>query len=284
MQMASECESGISIMALQSITFLLRKYISFGSIYKRCFISTDLKVSSAIWQPSRYKISRIHPPPSDCPSTMTEVTDSARPFFETDWSVHIPLTSSSSSTPAHLVVSRMRTADIDDWIPLVIDPKNNELQDNAEKVWDEAAVQSFKETALKRITETPYLFLEVLIRLDGALIGYGGLFAINGGYGDVDKPGSKNGDAGIVLTAAARGLGVGTAVVRTLVQVGFDCGLDSVTSGTMLINAPMRKVFKKLGAIEEEKIIELPGRGIVGELEVTFNREKWEPVVLDITR
>lgn len=86
---------------------------------------------------------------------------------------------------------------------------------------------------------------------------------------------------GIVLNKGARGKGVGKDGMRVLTQMGFELGMK-ISSGTMKANEPMRGVMKSLGVDEVEKMVILPGRGVVAELDYTVEREKWKDVDMKV--
>jgi RimJ/RimL family protein N-acetyltransferase len=156
---------------------------------------------------------------------------------------------------------------------MVMDPLNNELQDSAGKLWDDAAKTEWRERVQKRYHElnTSFNGLDVLIELDGRLVGYGDIFEFA----------SREASVGIVLNKEARGKGIGKAGIQVLTQLGFELGMH-ISLGTMKANAPMRGIMKSLGIEEEEKIIEIPGRGVVAEVEYTIERAQWADIDIKV--
>jgi RimJ/RimL family protein N-acetyltransferase len=156
---------------------------------------------------------------------------------------------------------------------MAMDPTNNELQDTANKTWDEAAITEWKEHHQNRYNDlnTKYNGLDILIGLDGKTIGYGDIYEFESGVASV----------GIVLNKEARGKGVGKDGMRVLTQMGFELGMK-ISSGTMKANEPMRGVMRSLGVDEVEKVVSLPGRGLVAELDYTVGRDKWKDVDMKV--
>lgn len=167
------------------------------------------------------------------------------------------------ATPSHFDV----------WLPIVMNPVNNELQDSAGKVWDEAANAEWRERVQKRYDDlnTKFNGLDILVELDGKIVGYGDIYEFAPGEASV----------GVVLNREARGKGIGKASIQVFTQLGFELGLK-ISSGTMKANAPMRGIMKSLGIEEVEKIVELPGRGVVAELDYAIDHEKWKDIDMKV--
>lgn len=187
-------------------------------------------------------------------------------FFTRSWTVTLP------SHPG-LKFFRATPALFDTWLPIVMDPVNNELQDTAGKVWDDAAKTEWRERAQKRYDDlnTAFNGLDLLVELDGKLIGYGDIYE--------SEPGEAS--VGVVLNKDARGKGVGKASIQVFTQLGFDLGLK-ISTGTMKANAPMRGIMKSLRIEEVEKIVEIPGRGVVAEVEYNLERAKWKDIDMKV--
>jgi RimJ/RimL family protein N-acetyltransferase len=152
------------------------------------------------------------------------------------------------------------------------DPKNNELQDTRDKVWDEKAKATWREEAEARYNKANIQFgpLEVLIEYQGKAVGYGDVWPDNG------KP-----SIGIMLNEAARGMRIGKTALIVLVQIAFDFGVP-VDSGTMKANVPMRALMASLGVPEKEKAVTAPGRGVLAEVVYDIRREKWKEVEMKV--
>lgn len=187
-------------------------------------------------------------------------------FFTRKWTLSVPTRPSFKmfrATPSHFQV----------WVPLVTNPANNELQDTKDNIWDSAAIEDWKRKAEKQYAEANIKFnvLEVLVELDGKVMGYGDIYTIREGVASI----------GIILDKSARGLGLGKLAVGALAQICFDYGIRPVV-GTMKANIPMRRVMAGLGATEKESITVLPGRGVVAEVDFVFDAESWKKVNMSV--
>jgi RimJ/RimL family protein N-acetyltransferase len=189
-------------------------------------------------------------------------------YFLRQWTVTVPSYPSLKyyrATPSHFK----------DWLPIMSDPKNNELQDTKDKAWDEAAVTKWKEEAETRHNESNIKFtaLPVLIEYEGKVVGYGDVWP--------DASDSGTTSVGVLLNESVRGRGIGKTTIAVLAQLGFDFGLP-VTSGTMKANAPMRAVMASLGVPEKEELVTAPGRGVVAEVVYNINRDNWTGIEMKI--
>lgn len=155
------------------------------------------------------------------------------------------------------------------------DPKNNELQDTKDTVWDDAAVTKWKKETEERHNEsnTKFAPLPVLIEFEGKIVGYGDVWPAAGDSGTTS--------IGVLLNESVRGRGIGKTTIAVLAQIAFDFGLP-VTSGTMKANAPMRAVMASLGVPEEEKLVTAPGRGVLAEVEYSISKENWAGIEMKI--
>lgn len=109
--------------------------------------------------------------------------------------------------------------------------------------------------------------LKVLVEVNGQVSGFGDIFVVEQGVANI----------GVVLNKEARGKGLGKLTVSVLTQLTLDFGLD-VVAGTMGGNAPMRFTLRSLGFREEEKVIEILGRGVVAEFSYSLLRDAWKEV------
>ena len=50
----------------------------------------------------------------------------------------------------------------------------------------------------------------------------------------------------------------------------------------MKANAPMRGIMSSLGIEEIEKIVDIPGRGVVAEIEWELKREEWKTIDMNV--
>lgn len=187
-------------------------------------------------------------------------------YFTKKWTVTVPSYPGLKfypATPSHFDVL----------LPMAIDPINNELMDNASKIWDEAAITEWKERNSKRHVDLNKNFngLNMLVELDGKAVGYGDVYEFKAGEATV----------GIVLNKEARGKGIGKVGIQIFTQLGWELGLK-ISSGTMKANKAMRGVMKSLGVEEVEKVVEIPGRGVVAELDYEIEREKWKNIDMKV--
>jgi RimJ/RimL family protein N-acetyltransferase len=180
-------------------------------------------------------------------------------YFLRQWIVTVPSYPSLKfyrATPSHFDV----------WTPIMTDPKNNELQDTKDKVWDEAAIAAWLAESEASYHESNIKFkaLEVLVEFEGRVVGYGGVW-----------PTSSDASIGILLNEGVRGRGIGRTAMCVLIQIGFDFGLP-VSTGTMKANVAMRALMKSLGVPEEEKLVTDPVRGVLAEVVYSVQREGWK--------
>ena len=196
------------------------------------------------------------------PSSNEQEQDARSKYFTHNWTITLP------SHPG-LTFFRATPSHFDVWLPMAMNPSNNELQDSAGKVWDEAAIAEWREHGRQRYADLNSKFngMDVLVGLGGKTVGYGDIYEVEPGVASV----------GIVLDKEARGRGIGKDGMRVLTQLGFELGMK-ISSGTMKINGPMRGVMRSLGVEEVEKIVSIPGRGVVAELEYTVERDRWRNV------
>ena len=187
-------------------------------------------------------------------------------FFTTKWTVTLP------SHPG-LKFFRTTPSYFDLWLPMVMDPANNELQDTADKLWDDAAKDKFMERAQTRYDDLNIAHngLDILVEQDGKLVGYGDIYE--------GEPGKAS--VGVVLNKEARGKGIGKASIQVFTQLGFELGKE-ISTGTMKANAAMRGIMKSLGIEEIEKVVDIPGRGVVAEIEGELERMKWRSIPMNI--
>ncbi|KAF7943073.1 hypothetical protein EAE96_011016 [Botrytis aclada] len=196
------------------------------------------------------------PPPSDY-----------RPnFFTKKWTItypSYPTVKFFRATPSHFDV----------WLPIAINADNNKLQDSKDQVWDEVAISKWKENMRNQYVKanTDFDCLKILVEVDGQVKGFGDIFVV--------RPGVAN--IGVVLNKEARGKGLGKLTASVLTQLTLDFGLQAV-AGTMRDNEPMRSTLRNLGFVEEEKIIEIEGRGIVAELSYALSPEGWKDIELSV--
>ncbi|KAM0161140.1 hypothetical protein ACHAPG_002619 [Botrytis cinerea] len=196
------------------------------------------------------------PPPSDY-----------RPkFFTKKWTITIP------SNPT-VRFFRATASHFDVWLPVATNADNNKLQDSKDQVWDEVAISKWKDRMHDQYVKsnTDFHCLKVLIEVDGQVMGFGDIFVI--------RPGIAN--IGVVLNEEVRGKGLGKLTTSVLTQLALNFGLQAV-AGTMRDNEPMRSTLRNLGFVEEEKIIELEGRGIVAEFSYTLSRKGWKDIDLSV--
>lgn len=178
------------------------------------------------------------------------------------WSLRLP------EQPDHVLVPA--TLDrIDDFLRIMSNPENNLLTDTRDKVWDDEAIATWKERVTCRITSSEPNCMELLVlhKATDSVHGTCGL------YGWSHE--THSAVAGVVLDSNARCKGLGAAILRSLIQLAFNCGLRVIEIGTMRVNLPMRRVLSKLGGVEVEKIVNIPGRGVVAEIECTFLSDEW---------
>ncbi|TGO25765.1 hypothetical protein BPAE_0073g00310 [Botrytis paeoniae] len=194
------------------------------------------------------------PPPSDY-----------RPnFFTKKWTITIPSYPTVKffrATPSHFDV----------WLPIATNADNNKLQDSKDQVWDEVATSKWKDNMYDQYdkSNTDFHCLKILVEVDGKVMGFGDIFVV--------KPGVAN--IGVVLNKEVRGKGLGKLTASVLTQLTLNFGLQAV-AGTMRDNEPMRSTLRNLGFVEEEKIIEIEGRGIVAEFSYALLREGWKDIEL----
>lgn len=153
------------------------------------------------------------------------------------------------------------------------DPKNNELQDTQDKIWDEATIATWKVE-----TEARYHTSNIIFKPLGVLIEYEGTVV---GYGDVWPTTDRSVSIGILLNEAVRGRGIGKTAMIVLVQIAFDFNLP-ITSGTMKANIAWRALMASLGIPEEEKLVTDPSRGVLAEVVYGIKRENWREVKMKI--
>jgi RimJ/RimL family protein N-acetyltransferase len=214
-----------------------------------------------------YKI--VQDVPEHLVMTMENGTDALVPehskYFLWQWTVTVP------SYP-FLKFYRATPSRFDDWIPIMTDPKNNELQDTHDKIWDEAAIAKWKTETEARYHESNTKFepLEVLIEYEGKAVGYGDVW-----------PTSGSASIGILLNEAVRGRGIGKTAMAVLAQIGFDFNLP-ISTGTMKANVAMRALMASLGVAEEEKLVTAPGRGVLAEVVYGIKPENWKKVEMKI--
>ncbi|CAD6456743.1 08b91d98-47ae-4ab7-aa54-0f4ee9dcb1f4-CDS [Sclerotinia trifoliorum] len=187
-------------------------------------------------------------------------------FFSKKWTITIPSNPSVKffrATPSHF----------DIWLPIATNADNNKLQDNKDQIWDEAAISKLKIDMYNQYVKsnTDFHCLKVLVEVSGEVIGFGDIFVVEPGVANI----------GVVLNKEARGKGLGRLTVGFLTQLTLDFGL-SVVAGTMGDNAPMRFTLRSLGFAEEEKIIEIFGRGVVAEFSYSLLRDAWEEVEMNV--
>ena len=192
--------------------------------------------------------------------------DARSRFFTRSWAVTIPSHPGLKfyrATPSHFEL----------WLPIVINPANNELQDSAGKVWDESAKKEWLERSQMRYDDLNIAHngLNILVELDGKVVGYGDIYEIKAGEASV----------GVVLNREARGRGIGKASIQVLTQLGFALG-EEISVGTMKANAPMRGIMSSLGIEETEKIVDIPGRGVVAEIEWELKSEEWKTIDMNV--
>jgi RimJ/RimL family protein N-acetyltransferase len=183
-------------------------------------------------------------------------------YFLRQWTATVP------SYPG-LKLYRATPSHFDVWTPIMTDPKNNELQDTRDKVWDEAAWREETEGRYNK-ANTQFGPLEVLVEYQGKAVGYGDVWPDKGKL-----------SIGIMLNEAARGLRIGKTALIVLVQIAFDFGVP-VESGTMKANVPMRALMASLGVPEKEKVVTAPGRGVLAEIVYDIQREKWKEVEMKV--
>ncbi len=134
-----------------------------------------------------------------------------------------------------------------------------------------------KEQAIKRYNDgiTKHNALEVLPQIDGKFVGHGGCYQV-----DIPVP-ERIANVGLGLIPEARGKGVGKAMMQLLLRLSNELDVDAVHAGTMKENTAMRALAKSLGLEETERVLELPGRGVVANILYDNVRpERW--IDLDI--
>lgn len=159
------------------------------------------------------------------------------------------------------------------WVPIIINPDNNKLQDNKDKVWDEVAIAELKKELYDQYVKsnTERHSLKVLVEVGDNVVGFGDIFIIERNVASI----------GVVLNKEARGKGLGKLVTCVLAQLALASGLQ-VVAGTMKDNKPMRAILNNLGFEEKEEILELEGRGIVAEYTYSLPKDGWKEVPLRV--
>lgn len=187
-------------------------------------------------------------------------------YFLRHWTVTVP------SYPS-LRFYRATPALFDAWVPIMTEPKNSELQDTQDKIWDEAAIAEWKEKTEDRYHKSNRIFepLGLLIEYEGNVVGYGDVWPTTG----------QSTSVGILLNQAVRGRGIGKIALIVLVQIAFDFGLP-INSGTMKANVAWRGLMASFGIPEEEKLVTDPDRGVLAEVVYQIERENWKEVEMEI--
>lgn len=159
------------------------------------------------------------------------------------------------------------------WVPIIINPDNNKLQDNKDKVWDEFAIAELKKELYDQYlkSNTERHSLKVLVEVGDNVVGFGDIFIVEKNVASI----------GVVLNEEARGKGLGKLVTCVLAQLALASGLQ-VVAGTMKDNKPMRAILNNLGFEEKEEILELEGRGVVAEYTYSLPRDGWKEVPLRV--
>ncbi len=182
-------------------------------------------------------------------------------LFTEDWTI-------SLSSHPHLKFVRSTPLNWEDKRKvLAIDNFQNDRQNWGEEEWLEA-----KKGAKKRYNDglTKLNGLEVLAQIDGKFVGHGGCYQI-----DLPIP-ERLANVGLGLAPEARGKGVGKALMQVLLRLSNELDVDVVHAGTLKINTPMRALAKSLGLEETERVLEIPGRGIVADiLYDNIHTERW---------
>ncbi|KAJ8065767.1 hypothetical protein OCU04_006432 [Sclerotinia nivalis] len=187
-------------------------------------------------------------------------------FFSKKWTITLssyPTVKFFRATPSHFDV----------WLPIATDADNNKLQDNKDQVWDEVAISKLKIDMHNQYVKsnTDFHCLKVLVEVSGQVIGFGDIFVVEPGVANI----------GVVLNKEARGKGMGKLTASVLTQLTLDFGLQ-VVAGTMRDNEPMRSTLRNLGFLEEEKVIEIEGRGVVAEFSYSLSREGWKDIEMRV--
>lgn len=189
-------------------------------------------------------------------------------YFLRKWVVTVP------SYPS-LKFYRASPSNFDVLIPILADPKNNELQGTRDKIWDETEITKCKKTVHSRYYEgnTTFQSLGVLIEYEGKAVG----------YGDVWPSKTHEGSAtiGILLNEALRGQGIGKTAVSVLVQIAFDFDVP-IMVGTMKANLPMRGVMASLGVLEEDEILSTLEWGVFAELVYRIKQQSWRYLDMNV--
>ncbi|KIN07714.1 hypothetical protein OIDMADRAFT_16284 [Oidiodendron maius Zn] len=187
-------------------------------------------------------------------------------YFLREWIVTVPSYPSLKfyrATPSHF----------DSWTPIITDPKNNELQDTKDKVWDDAAIAKWQAESEACYYEANIKFkaLGVLVEFEGKVVGYGDVWPTSNGSASI----------GILLNEVVRGRGIGKIAMSVLIQIGFDFHVP-ISTGTMKVNFAMRTLMKSLGAREEDKLVMDPERGVLAEVVYDIRREDWKALDMKI--
>ncbi|KAF7875140.1 hypothetical protein EAF04_002312 [Stromatinia cepivora] len=187
-------------------------------------------------------------------------------FFAKKWTITIsscPTVKFFRATPSHFDV----------WLPIATNADNNKLQDNKDQVWDEVAISELNIEMHNQYVKsnTDFHSLKVLVEVSGQVIGFGDIFVVEPGVANI----------GVVLNKEVRGKGLGKLTASVLTQLTLDFGLQ-VVAGTMRDNEPMRSTLRSLGFLEEEKVIEIEGRGVVAEFSYSLLREGWKDIEMRV--
>lgn len=176
-------------------------------------------------------------------------------FFTDSWVITLP------SHP-HLRFERLTAANLDESIAVRAAPINNTsiTYPGEDIVWNEERIAGEKERMLKRFetAKTEYTSLEVLVLIDGQIVGQGGIHPVPH-VADMSN-------VGIQLLESARGKGVGKALMTLLLRLTNELPVGNVHAGTMKANTAMRALGKSLGLKETEEVFEVPGVGVVAEI------------------
>jgi RimJ/RimL family protein N-acetyltransferase len=129
-----------------------------------------------------------------------------------------------------------------------------------------------------REARTKHNAVGVLACVDGAPVGMGNIVAIEAG-----PPSLAN--VGIMLMSAARGQGIGKALLRVLLRLANEVDVDVIEAGTMKGNRGMRALAASVGLVETEEVKRRgDGNGeVVAEVMYKdIEREKWRDVELEV--
>ncbi|KAL2068048.1 hypothetical protein VTL71DRAFT_16146 [Oculimacula yallundae] len=203
-------------------------------------------------------------------------------FFTHTWSITLP-------THPHLRFVRLTPSNHAAWLDVESHPDNNipPGYPGQDILWSATR----REESTKRFLKNWGGFQEkrngiyvVVVDVGIGVDGRDGDESGNGtgrviGQGQVEEVKPQECNIGMELVTAARGKGVGRALFEVLIRLSNEIEGERegirVSAGTMKSNGPMRKLARKMGLVEREEVVEVPGRGVVAEVCWDIERESW---------